>query len=90
MNLLSKPIYILELTVRQQKELAKVIEENKGISPEIILKNLPQTSLQSGHINKLMKDQFNEVVFSPYLIAQQMFLLWFSSFKYPKGINNAS
>ena len=85
MNLFSKPIYILELTARQQRELVKVIEENKGISPEIILKNLPQTSLQSGHINKLMKDQFNEVVFSPYLIARQMFLLWFNSFKYPKG-----
>lgn len=85
MNLLSKPIYIIELTARQQQEITNAIMENKGDIPEIILKNSPVTSLQSKHIQKLVRQQFLEVQMTPYLISRNMFLLWFNSFKYPKG-----
>ena len=85
MNLLSKPIYILELTARQQQEIANAILENKGHIPEIILKNSPYTGLQGNHIQKLLEKQMQEVAASPYLLVQKMFLIWFNSFKYPKG-----
>ena len=85
MNLLSKPIYILELTARQQQEIAKAVVENKGNIPEIILKNSPCTGLQGKHIQKLLEKQMQEVAVSPYLLMQKMFVTWFNLFKYPKG-----
>jgi len=85
MNLLSKPIYILELTSRQQQEIANAILENKGDIPEIILKNSPTTSLQGKHIQKLIRQQLFELQMQPYLVMQKYFMLWFNSLKYPKG-----
>ena len=85
MNLLSKPIYILELTARQQQEIANAILENKGDIPEIILKNSPYTGLQAKHIHKLLEKQTLEVLASPYLVMQSLFVSWFNLFKYPKG-----
>lgn len=85
MNLLSKPVYILELTTRQQQEIADAILKNKGDIPEIIFKNSPVTGLQSKHIQNLVRQQLLEVQMTPYLIMQKFFILWFNSFKYPKG-----
>lgn len=85
MNLLSKPIYIIELTTRQQQEIAKAVVENKGNIPEIILKNSPYTGLQGKHIQRLLEKQMQEVAASPYLLVQKMFVTWFNLFKYPKG-----
>ena len=85
MNLLSKPIYILEITARQQQEITKAILANKGDISEIILKNSTSTSLQGKHIQKLVRQQLFELQMHPYILLQKYFMLWFNSLKYPKG-----